>query len=585
MPPRKAIPSLNAMIRHSALAPVPAATSDKERARQKKALHHFISRLAERTQKVAETRYTLNLLTKGYSSFVLDLGCYDAAALATLGYPSQRADAKWRIAPATAGKKYGEKCSQVGYSVDVLPGATEEDIRELKTFFDRAMQKYSRFFYEGSADTDIPPPEGGKPLMMLDEQLQLVPRVDAAGVQKLSALYPAELAQAPDVVRQGFAILHSGTYSKTPLAPIDPALEFGTLGVAGPNGAVDPIIFVIRKDGTLAVIGGKRPTGEFAFPGGMAEGRAFEAVRKESLEEVYGGSLFEDIENPADPSTTAFLINQKDPAIVASVLRNLLCGAKPHSELGKITPIAAAVSEIIDNRELTNNQKIVAIKRLIDSSPLIDAVDKIQLKVRMQCLIYEQALLEKFAVLTSLIERLRPGKGQPTRNKTDPRNTPKRWMYTTPYSMVIEEDELEQITKEAGLHMKAGDDLGDPGLIPLDVFLANPFSDHGRLALEQWLIFMEKNPDFELTDAMRVQFQNIEDLLQKQEWANEMDDVNLQGNEHYQSDVVQEMGPKRDKELQEFIKQAEQMFRLTQTMHTGHAAAPQPGAATLFTLV
>jgi|GEM_PF-6632940 len=257
-----------------------------------------------------------------------------------------------------------------------------------------------------------------------------------------------------------------------------------TLGANGVNQAVDPILLIQGEDGRIKVLSGKRPTGEFALPGGMKEGNVRQTCFDEILEEVYGGSLF-DGASANNSEAEKFKKNHRyEFALrVANAINDLkidpelrsMIQEKFESSKPKFAFFEACTKPIY---AILND-----IKRLLDKRTDLKQAQVDHIMIRLKCELFAKILPDQHRAFKDFIDRKLEAQEEVT-NQSDPRASMLAIMRTTPLEGLFTSDELATVAVNAGLAMKAGDDLGGPCLRDIEEFAGNGFSDHASFILQ-----------------------------------------------------------------------------------------------------
>jgi len=495
----------------------------------------YLQDAAERTQKVAETDFLITRLKNGFEGVIINDLVGADASFAAWGYPSRRGKAaKWKIEQffVKASRK-NKAVSFSGHKVTFKPGYTTTDVQEYNHFIDRAMNKH--WFYESTL-VPMRPPAGGRALTKLNEAGQLVPRFTAEEADKavgkgLSFPFDPQFAAVPETISLSMAMVQHGRFDRS-LKANPSSLGVGMLGNKGPNFAFDPILLVQGKDGRYSVLSGRRPTGEFAFPGGMAEAGAYGTVTNEFLEECCSGSFFLD-DLAGKPGSTANLVNAMEPA---KFIANMTAFFKKHLA-GALKPLEGFTDHIyrmIAFDRWTQNQRINQIKEFIDQLEL-PADEVHHLIVKLKCTLFQELLPANYDKVKTFI-RTNLAKGAKGPNVTDPRGTAGenagRWMVAQALHGSVTQEQFETMLHEAGVEMIPGDDLMEPGLVPVEVFLQNAYADHGRMLLES-VHTLVKDGKMEMTDGFLEQLQIYDGALYEREALDKIAEKRLgNGNEN-----------------------------------------------------
>jgi nicotinamidase-related amidase/archaellum component FlaC len=316
---------------------------------------------------------------------------------------------------------------------------------------------------------------------------------------------------------------------------------FKPLGKHATNDAVDPVIIIEMPDGTLKVLGGRRPTGEAAFAGGMVEGSVRDKVQnaclQEILEELFGGSLFDGETSNSKLADKLCNSNPRD-------FNNNIEACLNEKEFAKLKELGLStdIKKILKYGNKTDSEnmseKMAAIKQLLASKVASNAITQADMDhyyIRLKCQLYKHLLPEQYKILENFVYKELELQ-ESVINQSDPRNTLLGHMGTSCLAGVFPISKLKELSEQCALQIKAGDDLERPGVMNIEEFIKNGYSDHPALLLNTLareaknlenttqLEYFDKvinNRDQYVLQKLYARFDDLEDLLKNDQNAKE----------------------------------------------------------------
>lgn len=415
---------------------------------------------ASAEQQSQYTNLLLNRAEKGFSQFITDLAGVNEKEKMKEFEIRERDDRKWKIRTTDL------KGNQIkgGAFIELGADATEKDVTEVNAFMGRYL--------------------GDKPWFA---------KYDTTNQSKDVENSRPNVSKNTKKLQEKTSVLE----------------KLKTLGKNGENKAVDPILFVIDKDGVIKVLAGKRPTSEYALPGGMNESTVKKTCRDEFLEETCGGSLFKDKES----ATSKIADKLRDESFLNFKKKFDLSISSFQTEVkyAKSGKIASIIEELRDKLILSGGKTTITdfldefeikLQELVGKKEIQQA-DVGHYLIRLKCNLYEKLCPDEYQRFEKFIDSRLEVSSKQVVNQSDPRNTGHSYMTTIPVVGIMNEVELESEIKKFGLEFIAGDDLVGPGLKTLDEFLKNPYSDHASLILNALAEKIEKKEFIPTSDQLQ----------------------------------------------------------------------------------